>query len=108
MTLAITPLHPCLGARVDGVVLARPVDDQTFRQIFDAFQEYSVLVFSDQRLTDDLQMAFTRRFGPLETTLSSIGQERRLHENMVDLSNIDPDHDDVSVRPSPYRRSYRR
>jgi len=94
MTLAITPLHPCLGARVDGVVLARPVDEQTFRQIFDAFQEYSVLVFSDQRLTDDLQMAFTRRFGPLETTLSSIGQERRLHENMVDLSNIDPDHDD--------------
>ena len=56
MTLAITPLHPCLGARVDGVVLARPVDDQTFRQIFDAFQEYSVLVFSDQRLTDDLQI----------------------------------------------------
>src|SRR5438128_6684715 len=35
-------------------------------------------------------MAFTTRFGPLETTIKSIGQERRLHENMVDLSNVDP------------------
>jgi alpha-ketoglutarate-dependent 2,4-dichlorophenoxyacetate dioxygenase len=49
-----------------------------------------VLVFSGQRLDDERQMAFTKRFGPLETTLKSIGQERRLHENMVDLSNVDP------------------
>jgi alpha-ketoglutarate-dependent 2,4-dichlorophenoxyacetate dioxygenase len=92
--VTITPVHPCLGARVDGVDLSRPVDDATFRQIFDAFQEYSVLVFSGQVLTDEQQMAFSQRFGPLETTLRSIGQERRLHENMVDLSNLDPDHDD--------------
>src|SRR5439155_817825 len=31
-----------------------------------------------------------RRFGPLETTINSIGQERRLHPNLVDLSNVDP------------------
>jgi alpha-ketoglutarate-dependent 2,4-dichlorophenoxyacetate dioxygenase len=44
-------------------------------------------------LTDDEQMAFSQRFGPLEATIVSIGQERRLHENLVDLSNVDPDHD---------------
>ena len=92
--MIITPVHSCLGARVDGVDLSRPVDDAVFRRIFDAFQEYSVLVFSGQKLTDEQQMAFSQRFGPLETTLRSIGQERRLHENMVDLSNLDPDHDD--------------
>src|SRR5262249_16913124 len=53
-------------------------------------QEYSVLVFPDQRLTDEQQMAFSRRFGPLELTINSIGQERRLHPNLVDLSNVDP------------------
>src|SRR2546422_1564274 len=39
-------------------------------------------------------MTFSRRFGPLETTINSIGQERRLHPNLVDLSNVDPDHDE--------------
>jgi alpha-ketoglutarate-dependent 2,4-dichlorophenoxyacetate dioxygenase len=88
--VTITPIHPCLGARVGGVDLARPLDEATFRQVFDAFQEYSVLVFHDARLTDEAQMAFSRRFGPLETTINSIGQERRLHPNLVDLSNVDP------------------
>ena len=47
-------------------------------------------MFRDQVLTDEQQMAFSRRLGPLEVTLQSIGQERRLHENLVDLSNLDP------------------
>jgi len=88
--LTITPVHPVLGARVEGVDLTVPLDDATFGKIHDAFQEYSVLVFPGQPLSDEQQMAFTTRFGPLETTIKSIGQERRLHENMVDLSNVDP------------------
>jgi len=104
--LSITPIHPVLGARVEGVRLADPMDEPTFRRIFDAFQEYSVLVFHDQVLTDEQQMAFSRRFGPLETTLQSIGQERRLHENLVDLSNLDPDHDDRLMDWSDRRMVY--
>jgi len=92
--LTITPAHPSLGARVEGVDLARPVDAQTFQQIFDAFQEYSVLVFHDQRLSDEQQMTFSERFGPLETTLRAIGREDRLSSQLVDLSNVDPDHDE--------------
>jgi len=88
--LTITPVHPVLGARVEGVDLTVPLDAATFGKIHDAFQEYSVLVFPGQQLSDEQQMAFTTRFGPLETTIKSIGQERRLHENMVDLSNVDP------------------
>jgi alpha-ketoglutarate-dependent 2,4-dichlorophenoxyacetate dioxygenase len=92
--LSITPLHPCLGARVEGVDLARPSDEATFRAIFDAFQEHSVLVFHDQRLTDEQQMAFSRRFGPLETTIRAVGRENRLHPNLVDLSNLDPEREE--------------
>jgi alpha-ketoglutarate-dependent 2,4-dichlorophenoxyacetate dioxygenase len=92
--MKITPIHPCLGARVEGVELAGPVDAPTFRAIFDAFQEHSVLVFSEQRLTDAQQMAFSERFGPLELTLRATGKEDRLHPQLVDLSNVDPDHDD--------------
>jgi alpha-ketoglutarate-dependent 2,4-dichlorophenoxyacetate dioxygenase len=92
--MRITPVHAHLGARVEGVDLAGPVDAAAFRQIFDAFQEYSVLVFHDQRLTDGQQMAFSERFGPLELTLKATGKEDRLHPQLVDLSNVDPDHDD--------------
>jgi alpha-ketoglutarate-dependent 2,4-dichlorophenoxyacetate dioxygenase len=89
--LTITPIHPHLGARVDGVQVSAPLDKPTFRQIADAFEEHSVLVFPDQRLTDEQQMAFSTRFGPLETTLKATGREDRLHPNLVDLSNIDPE-----------------
>jgi alpha-ketoglutarate-dependent 2,4-dichlorophenoxyacetate dioxygenase len=89
----VTPLHPYLGARVEGVELAS-MDEGTRKAVFDAFQEHSVLIFPGQRLTDESQMAFSERlFGPLETTLKATGKEDRLHPKLVDLSNIDPDHD---------------
>ena len=91
--MKIVPLHPHLGARVEGVQL-QAIDDATFAQVFDAFQEYSVLVFPAQRLIDEQQMAFSERFGPLERTIRAVGKEDRLHPNLVDLSNIDPDHDE--------------
>src|SRR5437899_5833993 len=43
--MTIAPIHPCFGARVEGVDLGEPLNAATFQQIFDAFQEYSVLVF---------------------------------------------------------------
>lgn len=84
--LTVTPLHPCLGARVEGVDLTRPLDEATFQAVVAALQEHQVLVFHDQRLTDEQQMAFSRRLGPLETTIRA----NRLHPNLVDLSNLDP------------------
>ncbi len=106
MALTITPVHPVLGARVEGVDLAAPMDDATFTQIHDAFQEHSVLVFPGQRLDDETQMAFTTRFGPLEKTIRSIGQEHRLGENMVDLSNVDPKAEDRLMGWSDRRMLY--
>ena len=104
--MKITPLHPYLGARVEGVDLAGSIDAAAFQQIFDAFQEHSVLVFHDQRLTDEQQMAFSQRFGPLETTLKATGREDRLHPQLVDLSNVDPDHDDRLIGWSDRRMLY--
>jgi alpha-ketoglutarate-dependent 2,4-dichlorophenoxyacetate dioxygenase len=92
MGLSVRRLHPHFAAEITGVYL-RDLDDPTFCQLRDAFEEHSVLVFHDQRLSDDAQRAFSERFGPLEITINSIGQERRLHPNLVDLSNLDPGDD---------------
>jgi alpha-ketoglutarate-dependent 2,4-dichlorophenoxyacetate dioxygenase len=85
----ITAVHPCLGAEVAGVDLARPLDDDAFARIAAAFDEHSVLVFHGQHLTDEQQMAFSARFGPLETTVRTMGNEDRLGAHIVDLSNTD-------------------
>jgi taurine dioxygenase len=62
----IRPLPAPLGASVDGVDLSTPLDSETFRQIEDAYDRHSVLVFRDQKLTPQQHIAFGRLFGPLE------------------------------------------
>ena len=88
-SLTVTPVHPLLGADVRGVDLTRPLDDATFARIAEAFDDHSVLVFHDQPLTDEQQAAFGQRFGPLETTVRTLGNEDRLGAHIVDLSNTD-------------------
>jgi alpha-ketoglutarate-dependent 2,4-dichlorophenoxyacetate dioxygenase len=40
-----------------------------------AFEQHSVLLFRDQRVTDEIQAAYSRRFGPLETAkAASLGE----------------------------------
>ncbi len=88
-TLSITPVHPAFGAEVSGVDLTRPLDDATFERIATAFDDHSVLVFRGQALTDEQQMRFSERWGPLETTVRTLGGEDRLGAHIVDLSNTD-------------------
>ena len=62
--------------------------DAAYDMVRAAFDEYSVLVFRDQSVTDDMQVAFSRRFGPLEVTkVGSQGEGTHL----VILSTIDAD-----------------
>lgn len=58
------PLTPHLGAEVLGVDLAH-LDEETFAAVRQAFWDHSVLVFRDQHMDLEEQMAFGSRFGPL-------------------------------------------
>lgn len=64
----ITPLHKLFAARVSGLDLTRDLDDAIFAAVRDAFERFSVLVFPGQTVTDEQQMRFSERFGPLEAT----------------------------------------
>jgi taurine dioxygenase len=64
--LQIKPLSEHVGAEIGGVNLATDLSDGTFERIDDAYNRYSVIVFPDQRLTPEQQIAFARRFGELE------------------------------------------
>ena len=62
----IKPTGAALGAEIRGIDLAKPLDDATFDEIVDAFHQYEVVYFRDQKLTPDQHVAFSRRFGELE------------------------------------------
>ena len=72
MAITVKRLHPLFAAEIAGVDLTRALDDATFREIEDAFDEHTILVFHDQRIDDEQQLAFSRRFGALEQTTANV------------------------------------
>ena len=91
MAIEVTPLHPTLGAEVRGVDLARPVVPEVFAEVEAAFNHYGILVFPEQPLTDEQQLAFSRLFGPIEVNPNYAGTKLRLRPNLADISNLDPE-----------------
>ena len=52
---------------------------------------YAVLVFRDQQLDDDQQLAFGQALGPLEEARATVDahKHRLKHSRMADISNLD-------------------
>jgi alpha-ketoglutarate-dependent 2,4-dichlorophenoxyacetate dioxygenase len=89
MGILVAAVQGDFVARVSGLDLSKPLDDGDFGQVRDAFHRYAVLVFPEQRLTDDEQIAFSERFGPLEVSIRK-GRQRRIENPRVsDISNVD-------------------
>jgi taurine dioxygenase len=65
--LDIRPLSDSLGAEIRGVDLSQPLDDATAAAIRDAWHEHIVLLFRDQDLSEDDQVAFAEKFGTVGT-----------------------------------------
>ena len=63
----IVPSGAALGAEIRGLDLSKPLSDQTIAAIEAAVYEHIVLVFRDQRLSEEQQTAFAARFGKLYT-----------------------------------------
>ncbi len=88
MPPSVTPVAATLGATVRDVDL-RTLDDETFGAILDAWHRFAVLVFPGQHLDDAAQAAFTRRFGPLERSLTANRVGR--NPEVIVLSNMRED-----------------
>ncbi|WP_369976853.1 TauD/TfdA dioxygenase family protein [Xanthomonas bundabergensis] len=109
----IEPFAAPLGAQVLGLDLAQPLDAATFALLHRAHLHYHVLVFRDQRITPAQQVAFSRRFGPLQIHVLRQFQLREQPEVLV-VSNIKENgqpiglgdaghywHSDLSYKPTP-------
>jgi len=129
MPVSIRPLHPVFVGEVAGVDCGTPLSPAEVAAIEAGMDQYAILVFREQNITDEEQIAFTRHFGELEsyTTAGHIRrrEEQRLGPGMADFSNLDKDgrimsaedrvwffklgdrlwHSDSSFRPVPAKYS---
>jgi alpha-ketoglutarate-dependent taurine dioxygenase len=85
----VAPLEATFGAVVTGLKLAE-IDAVTFDQLYATWLDYALLVFPDQHLSNDEQVAFARRFGDLEFDLAPISNVRsdgtvRVDDNSDDV-----------------------
>jgi alpha-ketoglutarate-dependent 2,4-dichlorophenoxyacetate dioxygenase len=102
MKVSITSIdpqnRPFFAGEVSGIDLAN-LSDEGARAVHAGMDQYGVLVFHDQKLTDEQQIAFSRKLGPLEQATGDIAApaDRRLSMDIGDISNLDK-HNEVLPR----------
>ena len=87
MSITVTPLSKAIGARITGVDLGRELADATFRAIHQAFLDNLIIVFPEQRIDDDDQERFCRRFGELEVVRSAVAADSA-HPSVLLITNV--------------------
>ena len=95
MSITVTPTRPEFVAEIKGVDLGAPLDPADRDAIEAAINRYAVIIFHDQKLDDERQVAFARHFGPVEASAAKLRQRdikhRLLADEIADISNLDGD-----------------
>ena len=90
MTVSLSPITEQFGAVVSGVDLRQPLTPDEVAAIDAGMDQYAVLVFNGQDLTDEQQVAFSKNFGEMENkTGGNIRTEERVNQHINDVSNLD-------------------
>jgi len=128
MTVSIRQLHPHFFGEVSGADLRQPLTPQEAADIEAGMDKYAVLLFRNQDITDEQQMAFALNFGERENPRGGNvvkPRDSRLQTGLNDVSNLGKDgkplppdsrvhlfnlgnclwHSDSSFRPIPAKFS---
>jgi alpha-ketoglutarate-dependent 2,4-dichlorophenoxyacetate dioxygenase len=124
----IRQIHPVFVGEVSEIDIAETLTPTEVAAIEAGMARYAVLVFPDQKITDEQQIAFSRNFGALEDARGgniTRPEDKRLPTGMNDVSNLGRDgaplprdsrqrlfnlgnmlwHSDSSFRPIPAKYS---
>jgi alpha-ketoglutarate-dependent 2,4-dichlorophenoxyacetate dioxygenase len=104
MPIITKQIGPCFAAEVEGVDMTKPLSPEQVAAIHAGMDTYAVLVFHDQPIDDEQQLAFTRSLGDIEHAIGTglrRPDELRLPTTFADVSNLDKNH-------QPYARDDRR
>ena len=92
MPITIRQVGPCFAGEVDGIDLSQPLSEGDAEAIHAGMDDYAVLVFHDQRLSAEQQLAFTQGLGEIEHSIGTnlrAKEDRRLPSVFADVSNLD-------------------
>lgn len=84
----VQPLDATFGAVVTGLKLAE-LDEPAFRELYETWLDYALLIFPGQHLTREEQVDLAKRFGPLEIELAPISNVRGDGSVRADDANDD-------------------
>ena len=94
MSITMRQVGPCFAAEVDGLDLSKPLTREEIDAVHAGMDRYAVLVFHDQKITDEQQLAFTLSLGDIEHSIGTSlrgPDEYRLPTTFADVSNLDKD-----------------
>ena len=92
MPVITRQIGPCFAAEVEGVDMTKPLSPDEVAAIHAGMDRYAVLVFHDQKIDDDQQLAFTRSLGDIEHAIGTslrAPDQLRLPTTFADVSNLD-------------------
>ncbi len=92
-TLDIEPLDGVTFGAVVRCGRVTDLDEPAFQALYEAWLQYALLIFPDQFLKRDEQIAFARRFGPLEFEMAAISNVKsdgslRLEKDNDDVMKV--------------------
>ncbi len=94
MAVSIRQIHPVFVGEVSGVDLRGALTRDAVAAIEAGMDRYAVLVFHDQNITDEQQIALTRNFGEIENSAGgniTRPHQKRLDPLINDVSNLGQD-----------------
>src|ERR1700730_12773282 len=88
----IEPIDASFGAVVRGIKVTA-LDDTAWRELYAAWLKYALLIFPGQHLERDQQIAFAKRFGPLEFEMAALSNVKsdgtlRLEKDNDDMMKV--------------------
>jgi alpha-ketoglutarate-dependent 2,4-dichlorophenoxyacetate dioxygenase len=100
MLVQIAKLHPMFGGDVTNLELSKPLDQAAMDEIQAALDKYAVLIFHGSKLSEEEQIAFAERFGPLEgqNGVLATNVAVRVSRKLVDISNLDENNSVLSAQ----------
>jgi len=64
-TITVTPMSPHIGAEITDIDLTKPLSEKQVAELHEAFVQYQVLFFREQKISHDDQIRFGSLFGEL-------------------------------------------
>src|SRR3974390_1924300 len=100
--MEVVPLGPGFAAELRGVDLIDVVSsDSAYHDVREAFEEHTVVVFRGQQVNDELQIGFSRAFGPLERTKVGLLSAGKLYVRVTNIASdgtlVQEDHREAMI-----------